>query len=135
MQVFRPYNPIFAAKTEVAGYSGFPQFPAIHRFAHFPALRLAFQGLFDPLKPSLAVPRKFQQKLSSVAAMSQMPDLPGNEMPIRPCHGSNSFNSVFNAKKRAIRRILGGFKRLLTEISGHWHRRIPRLGNYQSQSL
>jgi hypothetical protein len=50
------------------------------------------------MKPPLPVPCKFQQKLPFVATVSQMPNLPGDEMPIRPCHRENSFSFDFKPK-------------------------------------
>ena len=43
-------------------------------------------GFKEPAHPGLAVSGKFQQKLSLMAAMSQVPNLPSQVMAMRPSH-------------------------------------------------
>jgi hypothetical protein len=59
-------------------------------------------GLIELLQPTFAIPRELQQELPLVATVSQMPDLPRDEMPVRARHTRNTYNPVFELKMRVI---------------------------------
>lgn len=64
------------------------------------------------MQPTLATPGEPKQKLPPVAMVGQVPDLSGDEMPMRACHRWNSDNRVFGAEMRVIGAVWRWFCRL-----------------------
>ena len=58
-----------------------------------------FPGFEEPANPSLTIPGEFQQKLSLVTTMSEVPNLPRNIMTMRALGMTDSFHGHFPAEK------------------------------------
>jgi hypothetical protein len=79
---------------------------------------MALSGFEEPLQPSAPVPAKLQQEFFLMAPMGDMPNMPGNVMPVCSWHFASFLKELFarqkqypKTMKRAIySSVLGYFK-------------------------